>query len=125
MKRSHFIRLLAIPALVAGMAVSFAAPASAQSVPPPHAGDVPSVGVAPVGTKPTDPDGGQWFFFNLDRGARQEAKVHIVNPADVPQTVHLFLADLKFSPTGAPGFADKTTDVGTWGGFSNANVVVS
>ena len=68
MKRSHVFRLLAIPALVAGMALTFAAPAWAQAAPPSPTTDVPSVGVAPVGTKPTDPDGGQWFFFNLDRG---------------------------------------------------------
>ena len=56
--RSHVIRWLAIPALVAGMALS--------SLGQVHATD--TVDIQPVGTDRNDPNGGQWFFANLTPG---------------------------------------------------------
>ena len=53
--RSHVFRWLAIPALVAGMALPSTAWAQTQQ--PSQSGQVPSVGVTPVSTSPNDPNG--------------------------------------------------------------------
>src|SRR3982751_5780469 len=99
--RSHVIRWLAVPALVAG--AGLATPGLPQNAPPPQqGGQIPSVGVAPVGTSPNDPNGGQWFVMNLTPGETGQAQARIANPADVPQKVTLSLADLDFSEDGTP-----------------------
>ncbi|MBV8159339.1 MAG: hypothetical protein JO265_00295 [Acidimicrobiia bacterium] len=117
--RSHVIRWLAIPALVAGMALPVPAWAQAQQ---PPSGQVPSVGVTPANTSPNDPNGGQWFFIdNLLPGQTGTSAAKITNPADVPQTLHLYLADLNFAPNGGAQVADegKSVDIGSWGGFGD------
>ncbi len=122
--RSHVIGWLAVPVLAAGMALAipaFSTPAFAQTAPPttapadqPAAG-IPSVGVIPVGTKPDDPNGGQWFVMTLSPGESGTAQARIANPADIPQTVRVYLADLDFSTDGTPNVANASSDVGTWG----------
>src|SRR5436309_15420587 len=90
--RSHVIRWLAIPALVAGMALPL--PAWAQTPQPPQ---VPSVGVTPVSTSPNDPNGGQWFFLdNVLPGRPAGSAAKITTPALVPHTLDRYLADLHF-----------------------------
>src|SRR5438034_2122162 len=118
--RSHVIRWLAVPALAAGAA--FATPfvattAFAQSAPPAQqpGGQIPSVGVTPVGTSPDDPNGGQWFVMNLTPGETGQAQARIANPADVTQKVTLSLADLDFSEDGTPSISSHSSDVGAWG----------
>jgi hypothetical protein len=123
--RSHVIRWLAIPALVAGMALP--APAWAQTEQAPPSPQVPSVGVTPVSTSPNDPNGGQWFFIdNLLPGQVGRSSAKITNPADVPQTLHLYLADLNFVANGGSQVAEKgrSVDIGSWGGFGDSSTIV-
>src|SRR3954469_2197954 len=119
--RSHVIRWLAIPALVAGMALSMSAPASAQAAPPaPQAPQIPSVAVTPAYSSPKDPNNGQWFFIDgLLPGQTGQSAARLTNPANVPQTVHLYMADLDFVANGGARLAEegKSVDIGTWGGF--------
>jgi hypothetical protein len=123
--RSHVIRWLAIPALVAGMALP--ARAWAQTQAPPQ--QVPSVAVTPATKSPNDPNNGQWFFIDgLLPGQTGQSAAKLTNPASVPQTVHLYLADLDFVANGGARLADdgKSVDIGTWGGFgSNSNVTLA
>jgi len=125
--RSHVIRWLAIPALVAGMALPTAA--WAQTQPPQPSGQAPSVGVTPATTSPNDPNNGQWFFLdNLLPGQTGTSAAKITNPADVPQTLHLYLADMDFVSNGGVRVADdgKSTDIGSWGGFGDqSNIVIA
>jgi hypothetical protein len=125
--RSHVIRWLAIPALVAGMALSLAAPAWAQAAPPAQPPtQVSSVGVTPVTTSPNDPNKGQWFFIDgLAPGQVGHSSARITNPATVPVVVHLYLADLNFAPNGGAQLADegKSTDIGSWGGFGDNSTI--
>src|SRR5438270_2699652 len=123
--RSHVIRWLAIPALVAGMALSVTA-ASAQTQQPQQPAQVQSVGVTPVRTSPDDPNGGQWFFLdNLLPGQVGHSGAKITNPAAVPQTLHLYLADLNFVANGGSQVADKgkSVDIGSWGGFGDSSTI--
>jgi hypothetical protein len=121
--RSHVIRWLAIPALVAGMALAipaFASAAFAQAAPPAPSTDqvppgTPSVGVTPIGMDPKGPNGGQWFVLNLSPGEAGQSEARIANPADIPQTVKLFFADLDFAADGTPSIAKTNSDVATWG----------
>src|SRR5438309_11424571 len=118
--RSHVIRWLAVPALVVGTAYAtplFTHSALAQTAPPQQqqGGQIPSVGVTPVGTSPDDPNGGQWFVMNLTPGETGRAEARIANPADVPQKVTITLADLDFSEDGTPSISSRSKDVGTWG----------
>jgi hypothetical protein len=126
--RSHVIRWLAIPALVAGMALFFSSPAWAPAAPPAQpSGQVPSVGVTPTSTSPNDPNNGQWFFLdNLLPGQTGTSAAKITNPADVPQTLHLYLADMDFVANGGVRVAEdgKSTDIGSWGGFGNQSTIV-
>jgi hypothetical protein len=121
--RSHALRWLAIPALVAGMAFAtsaFAPAAFAQAAPPAPSPDsvppgTPSVGMTPSGMDPNGPNGGQWFVLNLSPGQAGQSEARIANPADVPQTVKLFFADLDFGADGTPSIAKTNSDVATWG----------
>ena len=101
--RSHVIRWLAIPALVAGMALPVPAWAQAQQQQP----QIPSVAVTPAQRSPNDPNNGQWFFIDgLLPGQTGQSSAKLTNPANVPQTVHLYLADLDFVANGGARLAD-------------------
>src|SRR5579864_8156946 len=115
--RSHLIRWLAIPVLVAGMAL--AAPAAAAQTAAPTT-DVPSVGLAPVGSTRGGPGGGAWFAVTLSPGEGTQQAIRIINPAAVQQTVRLVLSDMNFSADGTPQIGMTTADVGSWGGFSTS-----
>ena len=123
--RSHVIRWLAIPALVAGMALPV--PAWAQTTAPPSP-QVPSIAVTPAYKSPNDPNNGQWFFIDgLLPGQTGQSGAKLTNPASIPQTVHLYLADLDFVADGGARLADegKSVDIGSWGGFgANATVTL-
>jgi hypothetical protein len=125
--RSHrVIRWLAVPALGGGTAFAAPTAASAQQAPPepPPQQARQSVGISPVGATRADPNGGFWFVLELAQGQHGESKVRVANPADVPQTVKLFLTDVDFSSNGSPQLADHPKDVGTWGAFANPVVTV-
>lgn len=107
--------------LCAATLVVSAAPASAQVA----TGDVQSVGMSPTESKPDDPNAGQWFVFSTAPGESASTKARINNPADVPQTVKLYLADLVFGKDGTPSIPErKPVDVGAWGGFEQATVTL-
>lgn len=77
---------------------------------------IPSVSVRPADTNPDDPNQGQWFFLELAPGARGTVTALISNPADVDQTVSLYIRDLEFNDKGEPAvnFSEQL-DVGLWG----------
>lgn len=104
-----------IPALAAGIMV---APVSAQPAPE----QPQSITVHPVGTTQADPNGGQWFITNLSPGESKQLQVRLYNPAEVAQTVKLYLADTIFDPQGTPEVTNEPRDIGTWGRFENATV---
>lgn len=106
--------LLMVPAILAGTIA--ASPAHAQTTGTPNA-EIPSVGVIPVGTQSDDPNAGQWFIADGVPGAAAPVKftARITNPAQVPQTVKMYLADLDFTDDGTPAVADQSDDIGTWG----------
>ena len=107
--RSHVIRWLAIPALVAGMALTVEA-AWAQTQAPQQ--QVPSVAVTPAYKSPNDPNNGQWFFIDgLLPGQTGQTAARLTNPANVPQTVHLYLADLDFVANGGARLAEDRKSV--------------
>jgi hypothetical protein len=119
------ISVLAIaPAIVAG---AMAAPAAAQSQPPqPPASATaqPTVDVKPVDTKPDDPNGGQWFVATATPGQTIRMRARFVNPAEVPQTVKVYLADLEFSDEGTAQIGRTNEFVSTWGGFDAPEITV-
>jgi len=87
--------------------------------------DVESVTVTPTNTTPSDPDGGQWFYFSLKPGQSASSDAKITNPAPVPQTVTLGIDDLHFSANGTPSINHGTqTDIGSWAHFDEASVTV-
>jgi hypothetical protein len=90
---------------------------------------ITSVGVTPVGTNPDDPNGGQWFYGAPKPTQDGYEPVHltarIANPAAVPQTIRLYLADVDFTDKGAPNLKlDSAQDVGAWGGFEPSTLTV-
>lgn len=114
--------LLTVPALVAGTVMSD--PASAQTPAPPTGADIPSVGVAPIGTKSSDPNSGQWFIGAGGPGTTIKFRARLANPAQVPQTVKMSLADLDFGDDGTPTIAETSDDIGTWGTVTPASVTI-
>lgn len=85
---------------------------------------IPAVEVHPVGTTRNDPNGGQWFITQLDVGETKQLQVRLYNPADVAQTVKVYLADLRFDAHGVPEVANESTDIGTWGRFDVLQIAV-
>lgn len=110
------LRCLAV--VLAGFVAGAGQPAWAQGA------DVPSVGVAPMDTRPDDPNGGQWFVLALAPGQTGRLRARVVNPAGVDQRVRLSFADLDFAEDGTPSVADVASDVGTWGSFDEPDVTV-
>lgn len=118
--RMRLPRVLAIPALVAGMAPLLgAAPAVAQTP------QIPSVDVRPVGTTRNDPNGGAWFVTNMAPGESKRLQVRVFNPANVPQTVRAYLADVSFNRSGLPEVANVSREIGTWGTFETPTMTVA
>ena len=111
-----------IPALAAGM-ITAVAVAQTQA-PQTTDGQVPGVEIHPVGTTRTDPNGGQWFIVNMDFEQRTTLQARLYNPASVPQTVKLYLADMTFDAAGIPEVTNVPTDVGTWGSFEHPSVTI-
>ena len=124
MKRSRlFIRV--VPALVAGTTLLGPQVAGAQQAPP--AQQLPSVAVTPLGATSSDPNNGQWFVAAASPGQTLRLLAHVFNPADVPQTVATYLADVDYRlGGGAPKFTPhaEAHDVGAWGGFDNPTLTV-
>lgn len=109
-------RRLATAAFVA--AVVFLPVAWAQS-------DIPSVGVVPTESRPDDPNRGQWFVFELAPGQTGTTRARITNPADVPQRVKLYFADLVFAADGTPSIREgEQQEVGLWGRFAVPEALV-
>lgn len=114
MIRKTILALCIIPALVAGMMHVPAAHGQAQT----SSADA-GVGIQPLDTNPTDPNGGQWFFKEGSPGQTLEFKARLVNLATVERTVKMYLADLNFSADGTPQIpkpGEASKDIGTWGG---------
>lgn len=109
------VALSIIPAVSAGM-IDIARGQSEVST--------PAVIVRPMGTTETDPNGGQWFVTNLEPAQTQEVQVQLFNPASVPQTVKLYLADIRFDRKGIPEVTNSPVDVGTWGSFEQPVVTI-
>jgi hypothetical protein len=112
--------LVTIPALVAGMvtpSVLAQSPGAAEA-------QIPAVEVHPTGTTREDPNGGQWFVTSLDFEEKKTLQARLYNPAEVPQTVKLFLADMRFDDAGLPEVANVSTDIGLWGRFVRPNVTI-
>jgi len=84
----------------------------------------PAVEVHPVGTTRDDPNGGQWFVTTLKPGETTELGVRLYNPAEVTQTVKVYLADIRFDSQGAPEVENNSQDVGTWGQFDVLRMTV-
>src|ERR1044071_3140837 len=85
---------------------------------------IPGVEVYPLGTSRTDPNGGNWFVTQLEYGKTQRLKARLYNPAEVAQTVKLYLADITFDDAGIPEVTNVPIDVGTWGRFRHAQVTI-
>lgn len=113
--RRALFGLVIIPALAAGMM-----PAVAQDQQ-----QIPAVEVHPVGTTRSDPNAGQWFVTTLNFEETRKLQVSLYNPASVPQTVNLYLADIRFDKQGLPEVTNVPTDIGTWGRFENPTVTVA
>lgn len=110
----------AAAAIIAAAALLLPGPLAAQD---PEG--IPSVGVIPAEVDPDDPNGGQWFLMNVTQGANGVGRAKISNPAEVPQTVRLYLRDLTFADDGTPTMNEGTqTDVGTWGAFRNPEITI-
>lgn len=77
--------------------------------------DTPSVDVRPEGTRPDDPNAGQWFVGTAKPGETLQFRARLTNPARVSQSVSLSLADLDFAEDGTPSIAPRSDDIGTWG----------
>lgn len=101
-------------------------PPPASSTPSSPASDIPSVGVSPTESHPGDPNEGQWFVFSLAPGKSAQTKARINNPADVAQTVRLYVRDLTFSADGTPTVSDAPAqaDVGLWGTFAQPTITI-
>ena len=65
---------------------------------------------------PDSPNGGQWFAVEAERGQTIDVVARVANPADVPQTVNLYLADLTFNDD-QPAVGEPNAGVGAWGAF--------
>jgi hypothetical protein len=115
--RALFASLI-IPALVAGMMTRVALGQQNEA-------SVPSLSVRPMGTGENDPNGGQWFLANIEPGETKQLSARLYNPADVAQTVKLFLADMRFDEQGSAQVSNTSTDVGTWGSFDNQLVTIA
>jgi hypothetical protein len=85
---------------------------------------VPSISAHPDGTTREDPNGGSWFVAALDPGASKSFGLRLLNPADVEQSVRLYLSDVQFDDRGQPQVTDTTTDVGAWGAFDREQVTI-
>lgn len=110
-------------ALVAAVlcVVMLPSPASAQ-----NATDTPSVGVTPTESRDGDPNRGQWFVFSIEPGKRGATNARIGNPADVPQTIKLYFADLTFGTDGTPTVNDGTQEgIGAWAKFDRPSITVA
>lgn len=110
-------------ALVAAVlcVVMLPSPASAQNAP-----DTPSVGVTPTESRDGDPNRGQWFVFSIEPGQRGATNARIGNPADVPQTIKLYFADLTFGTDGTPTVNDGAQEgIGAWAKFDRPSITVA
>jgi hypothetical protein len=107
-----------IPALVAGMMMPVAVAQTDGS-------SIPSLSVRPMGTGENDPNGGQWFVANMEPGETKQLSARLYNPADVAQTVKLYLADMRFNDQGTPEVSNTSTDVGAWGSFEHPDVTIA
>ena len=85
---------------------------------------IPAVQVHPVGTTRNDPNGGQWFVTTLNPMETKTLQVRLYNPADVAQTVKVYLTDIRFDSHGIPEVLNESSDIGTWGKFDELQVVV-
>jgi hypothetical protein len=123
-KASAFI-FTAVAALTMSAAIAVV-PASAQTTGATPPGDTPSVGVTPTESDPNDPNSGQWFVFKAAPGEKVETIARIGNPATIPQTVTLYLADLVFGKDGTPTIPKgKPSDIGAWGQFDENTVTIA
>ena len=114
MIRKLILALCIIPATVAGMLHVPAAFGQAQT-----SSAEAGVGIQPLGTSSSDPNGGQWFFKEGLPGTELEFQARLVNLASVERTVKMYLADLNFSADGTPQIpkpGEPSKDIGTWGG---------
>jgi hypothetical protein len=115
----------AVAALTMSAAIAVV-PAGAQTAGATPPGDTPSVGVTPTESHPDDPNSGQWFVFKAAPGETVSTVARIGNPATIPQTVTLYLADLVFGKDGTPTIPKgKPNDVGSWGGFDEQTVTIA
>lgn len=90
--------------------------ADAQETP-----EVPAVTVMPIDRDA--PNGGQWFAVEADRGESIEIKAQVANSGDVPQTVQLYLAELRIEDV-TPVVGDRGAGVGGWGAFDEPELTL-
>jgi len=111
---------VSIAALVAAtlLVASSSAPAWAQA-------DIPSVDVAPANPDKNGPNKGAWFYLELGPGQTGTVAALLRNPADVPQTVKVYLRDLVFAKDGTPSISDgEQRDIGAWGAPNVPEILV-
>lgn len=107
-----------VAALVAATLLLVGSPVVAQ-------GDLPSAGVHPADTEPTDPSGGNTFFLETEPGQSVTGRARVVNPADQPMEIKLYLRDLVYNDQGSPSIVEgEQTDVGSWGAFTEDQVTL-
>jgi hypothetical protein len=102
-------------ALVVAVLSSTPFAAGAQEV------EQPAVTASPV--DPDAPNGGQWFAVEAERGETIDVVARVANPADVPQTVNLYLADLTFADD-QPAVGEPNAGVGAWGAFERPQLTL-
>lgn len=121
-RRASAAALVVAALCVVGAATSASAQTTVTPTPP---GDTPSVGVTPTESRPDDPNSGQWFVFSIEPGGAGRTRARVGNPATIPQTVKLYLADLVFGRDGTPTIPERQpTDIGAWGAFDQQVVTV-
>src|SRR5687767_673351 len=107
---------------------SVRAEAQSPAAQPPVPGQSPAgaltVDIKPVGTVPTDPGGGVWFYSLIAPGQSVRFTAELANSAEVPQTVRAYLADLIVSDEGSPRIGTDNVGVGAWGAFDEGLVTI-
>lgn len=83
--------------------------------------ELPAVTASPV--QADSPNGGQWFAVEAERGEIVAVVARVANPADVEQTVQLYLADLTFDDE-LPAVGEPNAGVGAWGAFETPTLTI-
>ena len=117
------IRLAVALALLVVLGIAWTTPATGQQPTAPE-------GRTGIGISPADPQlraagSARWFVADGEPGQEVVLRALVSNPGDVDETVRLYVRDLRFDRRGEPVIEDRSSDIGTWGGFDEPEVLVT